>query len=591
MNHLTLPYWLLGWALAASASAQGTDTLRLAEIRISESADRSRLVQTVPATLAHSTASVSALLDRSAGSVRSYGPGILQTVSFRGFAASQTLVLWEGFPLNHGMVGLADLSLYPAYLTDALLIDRAGGSSDYGLSAIGGTVELAPMAGGHEITLSSGAYGERMAGLRYRLPIPGRDVRVGSTVSRSDNDFTYRDVFSAPVRERRRGNAERRQAALMLSSSVSRATYVERQSLLMTVNRAGIPGPISAGTSRANQEDAIIRHHARFGWKTGAGWTTLSTLLARHDLDYRDPDVNTVSLSEVTTLGGRIGYAWTTSQLFVEHMRSDVRFTEYDAPSRRSWAVQADTRFGPSNVSGRLDHDSAFGWFWSAGGGFRWTEVRFHIARTVGIPTFNDLYWPVLGNPALTPESAWKAEASWSGSAFGLDVRLPVYAASITDGIQWLPGPDGRVRPRNIRQTRSVGFEPEIRQGAGRLYAAFTDARYSGSRFDGDRSVNRQVAYVPRWTAGGEATLVWSSWFLNPDVRFTGRRFTTEDGQFPLPAHWVADLTAGLKRPTRFGQLRTAVTVRNLTDTAYSTIRWYPMPGRHVTFILNLSSQ
>ena len=81
-----------------------------------------------------------------------------------------------------------------------------------------------------------------------------------------------------------------------------------------------------------------------------------------------------------------------------------------------------------------------------------------NINRNFAPPTFNDLYWPELGNPDLIPETSHRLNL---GSDIVLnDHRLSVelFANRTENGIQWLPSrPDGQFRPDNIREVTSIG--------------------------------------------------------------------------------------------------------------------------------------
>lgn len=587
MNHRTLIFWLFGWAAALSASAQASDTLRLPEIRVTDAPLATRHMQSLSAKPADADASIAAVLARSGGALRRYAPGILETAAFRGFTASQTQVLWNGFPLNHAMVGLTDLSLYPVFLFDRMMVDQAGGSSDHALSAIGGTVDLRSDADARLATTASlGAFGQQGLGMKAGLDHGANRIRIGIHHQQSDNDYRYRDVFTVPVAMRRRTNASREQLSAM--THIRRVGDHLRQDhhLYATQRRSGIPGPISAPSSKATQTDRILRVHSRAAFRIGPGWGTLAVNGTSQDLDYLDTGVN--SLSTVRALGVRGGFGTRDARLFIERSQTWVDFSEYRAPDRVMWTAQGDIRRGRVSASARTDHDSAYGWFWSASAGIRMGDWKAHVSRTVGIPTFNDLYWPVLGNPDLKPEAAWKSELTWEGELAGWRLVLPVHASQVDDGIQWIPGIDGRFRPRNIRQTRAIGMEPQLRRGETRLYAVFTDARHTAARFPGDQSRGRQVAYIPKWTGGAEHTVRWKDLYLNPEVRYTGRRATTDDGLFPIDPQWEVDMTLGTTIQHNPLQMDASATVRNLTDADLSTIRWYPMPGRHLIVTLQI---
>src|ERR1700704_4320241 len=60
--------------------------------------------------------------------VREYGAGgAIQTVSFRGMASEQTLVLLDGAPINNVQLGLADLRLVPLDQVERIELVRGGG--------------------------------------------------------------------------------------------------------------------------------------------------------------------------------------------------------------------------------------------------------------------------------------------------------------------------------------------------------------------------------------------------------------------------------------------------------------------------------
>lgn len=64
--------------------------------------------------------------------VRDAGPGGLSTFSSRGFSASQTQVIWNGFPLNHPMLGVTDLSLIPTIAIQSVAVSAGASNASFG---------------------------------------------------------------------------------------------------------------------------------------------------------------------------------------------------------------------------------------------------------------------------------------------------------------------------------------------------------------------------------------------------------------------------------------------------------------------------
>ena len=69
--------------------------------------------------------------------VQTNGPGSLALLSQRGLPASRTQVVWNGFGLNHPMLGVVDLALIPSSLFDAVLFTPGLGQARYGQSGAG----------------------------------------------------------------------------------------------------------------------------------------------------------------------------------------------------------------------------------------------------------------------------------------------------------------------------------------------------------------------------------------------------------------------------------------------------------------------
>lgn len=500
--------------------------------------------------------------------------------------------------MNHGMVGVSDLSLIPAFLLEEVVLNRAGGSAEYGNAAIGGTVELnaGQATGGSALHLGSGSFGALSIGAKTSFAADGWDQSLGVYRRTADNDFYYKDVFRFPIVQRRRDNAATELNSVMLSRRQEVDGLTRHLTLWLSGADNEIPGPISAGSTQATQTDLIQRINGGLSRRFAGGWIGADALLSIHRLDYLDAANGIDSRSRLSTLGVRGFWAIPGLRLQSELRATEVDFTEYEAPRRTEASVSGTWLRGGSQLSARIDHDSFYGWFWSGSAGHRTRHFRMHVARSFGAPTFNDLYWPLLGNRDLTPETAVKAEAGWVGRMGTLSWDVPLFAARVRNGIQWIPQSDGRVRPQNLRDISTLGAEPTLRLafdgGSWRLdalaQATFTRARYGRARFAGDQSVNRRVAYVPEWQGMGEATLTWASFFVTPTFRHTGERFTTEDERFPMSAVSLWELSAGTVLRQRRTHLTLMWRMDNALDRDHSYIRWYPMPGRQHHLSLQL---
>ena len=73
---------------------------------------------------------------------RDYGYGGVSTARFRGTSATNTLVLWNGIPINAVGTGQTDFNSLSANISDNVTINSGGGSVEFGSGAIGGTINL-----------------------------------------------------------------------------------------------------------------------------------------------------------------------------------------------------------------------------------------------------------------------------------------------------------------------------------------------------------------------------------------------------------------------------------------------------------------
>ncbi len=596
-------YWLL---LPLAVSAQAGDTLLLPEVRITDvrlgrpDSMMSYVISRIPIQRTSEGLTLGDVLSRHGAGIRGYGPGVLQTVAFRGFSASHTQVLYNGWALNHVMVGVTDLSLYPAFLLSDVVLHKGGGSSEYGNAAIGGVIELNPSESITDRTDLHAGVGSASAytvGAKTSFSRNGWNMAAGVFHRRAQNDYLYKDVFRFPITERKRENASNELISLMLSFRKEERNRIQQFATWMTEADSDIPGPISAGTSRATQRDRFIKQTFGLSQRIGRGWMGVDATVSAQQLDYLDPDTDTDSQSSIGMGGLRLFWVLPGLRIQAESRAAAVRFTEYEAPARYETSLSAIAVKGGASGSARIDHDSFYGAFWSGSLGYKTSHLRANLARSFGVPTFNDLYWPLLGNPDLSPETAHKAEIGVFGSLFSMDVDVPLFAARINDGIQWIPQADGRVRPMNLREVTTFGAEPSLRHRAAwnevgmdsRIEASYIRARYTKERFPGDQSVNKRVAYVPEWQAVAETNLTWNGWSFMPSYRFTGERFTTEDERFPMPAvglwEFSTSYTKNWKRITTTMLYR----VDNAMDADYSLIRWYPMPDRQHTLTLHIT--
>ena len=615
------------WYTHASAQ-QPADTLDLGELQVQASriyvAER---YQPVSISMIdsnririHAAGNLSELLASFAPvHVRTNGPGGLATLSQRGYSPSQTQVLWNGFQLNHAMLGLMDLSLIPSFAIEQMSVASGNGNTSFGDKG-GGTVAIQLRKPRNEIGFSQtiGAFGQSISESYAGVEFGSWAVGLVTGIESSENDFTYsRREFSNEAGgfvevDKRRANNEMKAKTGILSVNWNQGRKEFSTMLWAHDMENEVPGSINGLTPQAYQEDAYLRWMSRYSTHIQDQKITTKLYLNRQQLDFINPAANINSLSTSSALIGDVELRSSFSRSFqlisaLQFGQNWVEASDYSGSPQRSqitaqlnpvWRV-----LDPVHLYGglRLDYYSDFGDAYSTNVGMNVELLRDHLflkgqfSRNFVAPTFNDLYWPDLGNPDLDPETNLKFEA---GILFEERIEsiqnqfeVTYYDGWVKDGIRWLPGNDGRSRPVNLEELRLQGFEirEEFRVELGQLHLDLQGmlfhslAEITMPRFEGDRAVGKQLRYTPKWQFKSSAIFGWKGLNSMVTYNFTDERFSTADHSSPfdpLPSYQTSSWSGSYQFRLNQFRFTPQFTVRNLFDESYSVIRDYPMPGR-----------
>ena len=236
--------------------------------------------------------------------------------------------------------------------------------------------------------------------------------------------------------------------------------------------------------------------------------------------------------------------------------------------------------------------------------------LKSSVSRNHKFPTLNDLYFLPGGNPDLKNESGWTYDA---GASFdiGWNRPFPVSAGGsvtwfdsrIDDWIIWLPTTKGFFSPRNVKRVHAYGIE-------GRLNVAFEPIRdwvfdvngsYSwtpsinvGEKMSpADRSVGKQLPYVPRHSASLTGRLTWRSWSFLYKWAYYSERYTMSSNDYTitghLPQYFMSNVSLEKKLTLKVADLQLKLAVNNLFDEDYLSVLSRPMPGINFEFFIGIT--
>ena len=520
------------------------------------------------------------------------GLGKATALFLRGTDADQVLVLVDGVKLTSATLGTTAFEYLPVEEIERIEIVRGPRSSLYGSEAVGGVIQiftrrghgepqLTASAGGgsHNTENTSAGFSGSTSGLSYSASSSylGSDGYVscrGTPVPPGGGCFTFDftpDGFHNASQSARIGydfsDTSNVEVTALRAQGRTRfaGTFVNHESFVQQT--AGVTGrwsPLSslhltirAGQSRDEARDDLNSvPQTRFDTLHSQGTLQADWQLAPQHLLTLGTDAQRDSVAS------SVGYA-------VSSRRDIGGFLEYQGGF-------ASERF---SISARHDDNEQFGgqatgsaaWSHRFAGGRRLTASFGSAFRA---PTFNELYYPFFGNPALRPEHSRSAELGLDGSRGEAQWSLHTFETRVKDLIAF----DSSFLPANIGTAVIRGAEGQLtaRRAGSTLSFVITwldpRNRTPGSA-EGDNLLPRRARLSSRLELGHQ----WASVHFTARLNAVGRRFEDLANTQRLGGYITLDLL-GSWAPAQ--QWSVEAKLANVSGRRYETAKFYPQDGR-----------
>lgn len=553
--------------------------------------------------------------------LKSYGLGSLATSSIRGGSAGQTLILWNGLPLQSPMLGQLDLALLPTQAVEEMTLTKGGGSSLWGSGAIGGVLNLNNRAVfGKTFSVNSGtdlgSFGQFQQQLGLDLGGQKWQLRTKLSHRQAQNNFSY--PLGSGLPERQQTNAALSQQSFLqdfywkLDERKTLAAHFWWQA-----SDRQIPPTNVQTRSEANQQDQSTRFMLDFTEVTRRGkWQMKAGFFEEH-LDFYDPQIRLASESRFRTYLGDISASWPLGEqqhllLGSTQTLTEARAEGYGEQIPQQWRIalfaswKGRWRAGvfqfslrQEMVDGRLvPLMPALGLEWELPAQL---SLKVKVSRNYRLPTFNDLYWRPGGNPDLLAESGWSQELglekAWQTDKLEINASITAFNRLIDNWILWsIPEGQSFWSANNITRVWSRGLEPRLN-----ISYAFSNGQIDWQNgYDYIRSTNQIALERPRMKAGDQLLytpvhqlftkigLKCRNTQLTYHHRYTG---ATQGQNEAIPAFQVGRLGLGWRIPMKQYRIQVQGSINNLWDSNYLIIERRPMPGRHFQIGLQFSYQ
>ncbi|REE20008.1 vitamin B12 transporter [Paraburkholderia sp. BL27I4N3] len=522
---------------------------------------------------------------------RTGGPGSTTSLFLRGASSTQSLLLIDGVRVDSVSLGASQLAQIPLDQIDHVEVVNGNVSALYGSGAIGGVVQVFTKSGGDHpprfnFSLSYGSYHTQtqQAGVNGALDKDGNTTFSISLARSKDDGFSSLNTKEAPSANPNANGYLNESISASLRHKFNDkwdagASYLQSNGNNSYDNAYGVPTDLNNLYSKVRQVSVFANGKL-------TDWWTTHFIVAEGD-DRSVSNTNGVYNGRFDTDNRQ--YTWQNDfalaaqqklQVGYEHLDQSLDSDTFAAPDRHvdSGFVGYTGRFGRNQFQAnvRRDQYSDFGGANSyyLGYGFDITghwKVTASYSDSFRAPSFDDLYYPISGNPAIQPERSHSIEAAlqYASNALGV-MRLSAFQTRYSNLINYEQVTPGIYLAENVGHAKVQGIE-----GSWSGHVGKTDVRASltlqnpvdldndadlvrRARRFGALTVNRSIA---GWRVGGE-------WIVSGP---------SNDSSGKLGGYGVVNLSARYNITKAW---YVAAQIQNLLDKDYETAYSYNSPRR-----------
>ena len=517
-------------------------------------------------------------------------------VFLRGASSSQTIVLVDGVRLGSATSGAASLENIPLERIERIEILRGAASALYGPDAVGGVIQIftrgATKRHSYSAHLGFGNVGQVQAGAAVRGTQAELAYSLGVSTERGDGISVINNPAASSYNADSDGFKARSVDAKLqwnVNAAHQLSTSLLKSQTDYQFDGSAYPNPLKLTKATTDAWANADLLNASLQWKAQwmPQWT--STVLWANS---EDQSVTTYYRSTDHAFGGngrfntkRQQASWQNDvrlgadvlSFAVEHKRDEVDSSaKYTVTTRDlqsamlSYALQAGDWHGLAVL--RNDQDSQFGSFsnWALSGAYQLATGLRAVASSgtsFQAPTFNQLYYPGYGNPALTPQRNQSQEVGLKFHKDALNLDTVLYQNDVR----------GFINPSNNQQSalavlRGVSLSAAWRQGASSYSASYD---YADPR---TRPNNLRLVRIARHLINARAQHQWQDMLAWAELKVSSEREDnnlTFNGRTSLGAYSVLNLGTSWQLN---GQTSLSLRVNNVGNKKYALANTYSMP-------------
>jgi len=535
--------------------------------------------------------------------IKNYGPGQLSSAGMRGGSAQHTPILWNGFNLQNPMLGQVDLSLFPVFFFNNIHVNYGGNSGLFGSGAIGGNINLQTTK-----PLHTGLSGTALLGHNsLQVNTSGLNINYANNrfstsqyfyISGGLNNYAFNNYLKPNNPKEYASHAayktyawlNNNQIIINKNNTLSINTWLQQ-------NKRQIEPALGASNNNAEQFDATLKLMTDYKYQKKYYSMQVRTGIFKDYLNFT-PDNNSQTLVQTIFTDNFFKINQGTLHLGTVQQHERAIAKNINLKQRNRFALLGSYRwlwlnqkFTQQIIMRQEIADGLLLPFTPNYNAciaiYKNTEILINVARVFRLPTFNDLYWPELGNTKLKPEEGWCAEITATYKIKGLTLTTTTYNKYINNWILWTPDNNGLFKPLNIASVWSRGLEGNwewkftVNKVNFKLSGLHDFTVTTNQKLYNTTNSNlyKQLIYTPRLRHTLNATINIKYLSINFNYRFSGVSYTTTDHSAWLQPFNVINASAAYLIKFKNNQsIHTQFSLNNLFNTQYELMAARPMP-------------
>ncbi len=597
---------------AQEAIIVSLDVVNLQTIKLNKHSKGYKILAINDSIIQHNSESFSSLLRfNSPIYVKEYGAGGTSSASFRGTSASNTAVIWNGININSINNGQTGFNSFNVSLFDNINIRSGGGSIEFGSGAIGGTIHLNDeLRFGkyvkNQLVVSIGSFETYHNLYKFSFGSATTAIKVGLSYNESENNYKWLGYNL----KNENGAYHNTDFSFSIAQKISKFSKISFNTSKYDGVRqfsGQLPNPFAA---KEKYKDFSFRNLLNFNYQKNERSHTLKFAYLTQEYQYfadkNKADFN-FGKSKRFVLNYDFSYKFSSNSSIETFSEVESTFGETDQikeKNRKQFSQsliynQRIENLGSFNAKVRKDFNSDYSmpFVFALGAEIKPVRnifVRFNGSKNYRVPSYNDLYWPSLGNENLIPESSLQGEIGLGYKNNNFTIDVGAFYIDAKDKIVWKPGADPERpevwTPANLDEVVNKGLELVINYKKNIHKHSFNlNANYSYT-ISKDKNTKQLLPYIPKHLLNG--TLGYSYHKISAFYQhlFNGEVYTTTDNldDYTVPYFNVGNFGVNYNLlKNKVTQLDLGIKINNLFNKPYQVLPNRPMPNRNINFNIN----